>query len=112
MKLFKLGHAVLLNNLAMKIPETVADVETLRSTLETIGFRVECRNNLNFKVKCTVYIILPFGNTHSQTYSLAVAGSGTQTQLVILIPTTYIVHAKVMFSGRKVHEELALFATR
>ena len=50
MKLSKMGHAVLLNNLAMKIPETVADIDTIKRTLETIGFRVECRNNLNFKV--------------------------------------------------------------
>ena len=50
MKLSKMGHAVLLNNLATKVPETVADIEAMKSTLETIGFRVECRNNLNFKV--------------------------------------------------------------
>ena len=50
MKLFKMGHAVLINNLATKLPESVADVDTMKTTLETIGFRVECRNNLNFKV--------------------------------------------------------------
>ena len=50
MKLSKMGHAVLINNLATKVPDTVADVDAMKSTLETIGFRVKCSKNLNFKV--------------------------------------------------------------
>ena len=52
MVLPKLGHAVLLNNLATDLPDTVADVEALRSTLETIGFKVKIEKDLNFQVTC------------------------------------------------------------
>ena len=46
-----LGHAIIIDNLATELPETVADVENLKSTLELIGFKVKIYKDLNFQVK-------------------------------------------------------------
>ena len=50
MKLLRLGSAVIINNLALEVPDTVQDVKALGSTLETIGFKVESHNGLNAQV--------------------------------------------------------------
>ena len=50
MKLPRLGSAVIINNLALEVPDTVQDVKALSSTLETIGFEVESHNGLNAQV--------------------------------------------------------------
>ena len=47
MKLLRLGSAVIINNLALEVPDTVQDVKALSSTLETIGFEVESHDGLN-----------------------------------------------------------------
>ena len=45
-----LGHAVILNNLATDIPDTVGDVEALATTLTKIGFKVKQYKDMNFQV--------------------------------------------------------------
>ena len=50
MKLPRLGSAVIVNNLALDVPDTVPDVKALSSTLDTIGFEVKSHNGLNAQV--------------------------------------------------------------
>ena len=50
MKLPRLGSAVIINNLALEVPDTVQDVKDLSSTLETIGFKVESQKDFNTQV--------------------------------------------------------------
>ena len=51
MTLPDLGHAVVINNLATQLPETVPGVETLESTLETVGFKVKSYKDFSVQVK-------------------------------------------------------------
>ena len=48
---------MIVNNLAIELPDTVGDVEVLSSTLEAIGFNVKMKQNVNVKVM--VYLMLP-----------------------------------------------------
>ena len=50
MNLPRLGSAVIINNLALEVPDTVQDVKALSSTLETIGFKVESHKDFNTQV--------------------------------------------------------------
>ena len=54
MGLSNLGHALILNNLAIEIPDTVADVEALATTLTKIGFKVKQYTDINFQVTCSL----------------------------------------------------------
>ena len=56
MTLAKLGHALLLNNLATEVPDTVQDMDDLGSTLKRIGFQVNSRKNLKFQVLLQSFI--------------------------------------------------------
>ena len=58
----ELGHAVILNNLEIEIPETVQDVEALRSVLKTIGFKVTSYKDKNSRVRglVTRLVLFPF----------------------------------------------------
>ena len=58
----ELGHAVILNNLEIEIPETVQDVENLKSVLKTIGFKVTSYTDKNARVRGSVtrLVLFPF----------------------------------------------------
>ena len=55
MTLPDLGQAVVINNLARQVPETVPGVQTLESNLETIGFKVKSYKDFNAQVKTYFY---------------------------------------------------------
>ena len=57
MTLPDLGHAVVINNLATQLPEMVPVVETLESTLETIGFKVKSYKDFNVQVKTLLRMV-------------------------------------------------------
>ena len=50
MGLPNLGHAVIINNLATQVPDSVQCVETFTTTLTKIGFKVNQRKDMNFQV--------------------------------------------------------------
>ena len=50
MGLPNLGHAVIINNLATQVPDTVQYVETFTTTLTKIGFKVNQYKDMNFQV--------------------------------------------------------------
>ena len=45
------GHAVIVNNLATEVPETIPGVDSLATTLTKIGFKVKQYKDINFQVK-------------------------------------------------------------
>ena len=45
-----LGHAVVINNLATEVPDTVEYVHTFTETLTKIGFKVDLKKDMSFKV--------------------------------------------------------------
>ena len=51
-----LGRAWLLNNLATDFPDTVPDVDALKSSLETIGLQVTSYKDRNFQVGSTFLV--------------------------------------------------------
>ena len=51
MDLPKLGHAVIVNNVAEEMPGSQVDVEALKSAYQTVGFDVHVHNNCTDSVK-------------------------------------------------------------
>ena len=50
MNLPKLGHAVIINNIASEMPGSNEDVKALREAYETVGFEVQVHENLTEQV--------------------------------------------------------------
>ena len=50
MKLPKLGHAVIINNIASEIPGSYEDVKALKEAYKTVGFDVQVHENLTEQV--------------------------------------------------------------
>ena len=50
MNLPKLGHAVIINNIASEMPGSKEDVKALKEAYETVGFEVQVHEN------CTVQV--------------------------------------------------------
>ena len=53
MNLPKMGHAVIVNNVAEEFPGTERDIQALKTALETIGFDVQVHRNLTITVIVT-----------------------------------------------------------
>ena len=50
MTLPRLGHAVIVNNIACEMPGSLRDVEALKAAYKTIGFDVQVHNDLTTQV--------------------------------------------------------------
>ena len=50
MNLPKLGHAVIINNIASEMPGSNEDVKALKESYETVGFDVQVHENLTEQV--------------------------------------------------------------
>ena len=50
MDLPKLGHAVIINNIAKEIPGTNEDVKALKEAYKTVGFEVQIHQNCSVQV--------------------------------------------------------------
>ena len=50
MKLPKLGHAVIINNIASEMPGSNEDVKALREAYQTVGFEVQVHENCTAQV--------------------------------------------------------------
>ena len=50
MDLIKLGHAVIINNVASEMPGSKEDVKALREAYETVGFQVHVHENCTAQV--------------------------------------------------------------
>ena len=50
MKLSKLGHAVIINNIASEMPGSKEDVKALTEAYETVGFEVQVHENCTAQV--------------------------------------------------------------
>ena len=50
MGLPSLGHAVIVNNVLGEMPGSMEDVQALKETYETIGYKVQVHTNLNTQV--------------------------------------------------------------
>ena len=54
-----MGHAVIVNNVLGEMPGSMEDVQALKETYETIGYKVQVHTNMNTQVhyQCTnVYL--------------------------------------------------------
>ena len=50
MDLPKLGHAVIINNIAHEMPGSKVDVEALKEAYQTVGFEVQIHENCTAQV--------------------------------------------------------------
>ena len=50
MDLPKLGHAVIINNIAHEMPGSIVDVEALKDAYTTVGFDVQIHENCSAQV--------------------------------------------------------------
>ena len=50
MTLPRLGHAIILNNIASEMPGFLRDVEVLKAAYKTIGFDVQVHNDCSAQV--------------------------------------------------------------
>ena len=50
MKLPKLGHAVIINNVASEVPGSNEDVKALKEAYQTVGFEVQVHENCTAQV--------------------------------------------------------------
>ena len=50
MTLPRLGHAIIVNNIASEMPGSLCDVEALKAAYETVGFDVQVHNDCGEKV--------------------------------------------------------------
>ena len=50
MNLPKLGHAVIINNVASEMPGSNEDVKALKQTCQTVGFNVQVHDNCTAQV--------------------------------------------------------------
>ena len=50
MTLPRLGHAIIVNNIASEMPGSLRDVEALKAAYKTIGFDVQVHNDCGEKV--------------------------------------------------------------
>ena len=50
MNLPKLGHAVIVNNIAHEMPGSKVDVEALKEAYQTVGFQVQIHENCTAQV--------------------------------------------------------------
>ena len=50
MNLPKLGHAVIINNIASEMPGSKEDVKALKDAYETVGFEVQVHENCTAQV--------------------------------------------------------------
>ena len=55
MNLPKLGHAVIVNNVAKEMPGSMNDVKALEAAFRTVGFGVEVHTNMT-KIVCNLAI--------------------------------------------------------
>ena len=51
MSLPRLGHAVIVNNIASELPGSKVDVEALRDAYDTVGFDVQVHEDYSAQVK-------------------------------------------------------------
>ena len=50
MNLPRLGHAIIVNNIASEMPGSLRDVDALKEAYETVGFDVQVHNDCGEKV--------------------------------------------------------------
>ena len=50
MNLRRLGHAIIVNNVASEMPGSLRDVEALEGAYETVGFDVQVHNDCDVQV--------------------------------------------------------------
>ena len=55
MNLPNLGHAVIINNVVGEMPESMEDVQALKTTYEKVGFTVQVHTNCSAQVTVCVY---------------------------------------------------------
>ena len=55
-----LGFAVIVNNVASEIPDSVQDVEKLSQTLRNLGYTIEVYNDRNMQVTDCVGCVIEF----------------------------------------------------
>ena len=58
MKLPKLGHAVIVNNVASEMPGSNEDVKALKEAYQTVGFEVQIHKNCTAQVDTFLYLAL------------------------------------------------------
>ena len=52
-----LGHAVILNSLALEVPDTIPDVQALQEILQTLGFKVKLHSSVFLNVQVAYFVI-------------------------------------------------------
>ena len=57
MALPKLGHAVIINNIASELSGSNEDVKSLKESYETVGFEVQVRENCSAQVPLKFHLI-------------------------------------------------------
>ena len=55
MDLPNMGHAVIVNNVLGEMPGSMEDVQALKETYESIGYKVQVHTNLNTQVNKTAF---------------------------------------------------------
>ena len=74
MNLPRLGHAVIINNIAGEMPGSNEDVKALREAYQTVGFEVQVHENCSsqvssiFRFNWTVLNILPLFRIRSLSH--------------------------------------------
>ena len=58
MNLPRLGHAVIVNNIASEMPGSLRDVEALKAAYKTIGFDVQVHNDCSAQVIFRTIVLL------------------------------------------------------
>ena len=56
MNLPKLGHAVIINNIASEMPGSNEDVKALKESYETVGYQVQVHENCTEQVLTLDYV--------------------------------------------------------
>ena len=64
MDLPKLGHAVIVNNIASEMPGSNEDVKALKEAYETVGFDVKVHENCSVKVSSVISAVKTLGIVH------------------------------------------------
>ena len=63
MDLPKLGHAVIINNIASEMPGSNEDVKALKESYETVGYQVQVHENCSVQVSNYLFSLFENYNT-------------------------------------------------
>ena len=78
MDLPSLGHAVIVNNVLGEMPGSMEDVQALKETYETIGYKVQVHNDLSSQVNKTIF------SEHSVSKSRTCCPTGNKSICMML----------------------------